>query len=71
MVALYSGQFISIFGVIKCYTSTNSIVIFHNHVINYITKELVLVQHISPIPIPPKNAGIGPIPIQIPELVRP
>ena len=38
-----------------------------HHLIN-ITTELVLVQHILPIPIPPRNAGIGPILIQMPEL---
>ena len=33
MVTLYSGQCASIFGAVKCYTSTNSIVIF-----NYLVK---------------------------------
>ena len=33
MVALYSGQYTSFFGVVKCYISTNSIVIF-----NYLVK---------------------------------
>ena len=33
MVALYSGQYTSIFDVVKCYTSTNFIVI-----LNYLVK---------------------------------
>ena len=42
MVALYSGQYTSIFGVVKCYTSTNSVVMFNYYAITYITTELVL-----------------------------